>query len=158
MGVIIDGIICFNILGGIASSSQHLGDILLIIFSTWSSVILEKLELATLPVLGQWLHRGVGSCWLFHNICAMESLILLSSDLNLDQQSASWYFKSFKVFYLKSYGKGHINKHCSLGVACVRLLAMTFSKVFWSVVKQEIVNCLHGQSNFLIWLETLAEK
>ena len=53
MGIIIGGTICLNIVGGITSSSQHFDGILLIILSTWSSVILENLEnLGTFLLVG----------------------------------------------------------------------------------------------------------
>ena len=63
----------------------------------------------------------------------MGGLILSSSGPNLDKQSASWLVDAFMYFTLKSYGKVLINKCCSLGVACVRLLARTFSNGFWFV-------------------------
>ena len=62
--------------------------------------------------------------------CTVGSLLLSFSGPNLEKQSASWLVNLLMYFVLKSYGKLLINKYCSLGVACVRILAGTVSKAF----------------------------
>ena len=75
----------------------------------------------------------------------MGSLILSSSGLNQDKQLTD----PLLHFTLNLYGKVLINKCCSLGVVCVKLLGRILTRAFKlkSFAKEEMVNFLHGPSN-----------
>ena len=77
MDVITDGSICFNIVSGISSSSQHFDGILLIILSTWSSIIFENLVSLGISLL-VGLYRGCLS-----KISLIDLILLMKYCANL---------------------------------------------------------------------------
>ena len=63
----------------------------------------------------------------------MGSLILSSNDPKLDKPTGNVLVHTLMYLTLKSYGKVLFNRCWSFGVACVRLLASTFSTGFCPV-------------------------